>query len=228
MIPPCDSSPSSSPSSLSPSLPLERGLSRRARLAAAPRPFPPPTARTLAGPVQLWAKAGAGWLGGPSEFRQRYQAGLGLGLSGDRRFANRFALRGRVDFTDLPSTQPTTVLIGGIAYAVSSDYGHGWFGSSTAGGAIRVWNRLWLDGAAGVAYFRNGFSTGDTFEDLSTGRLIPIEAGTGWGSVWSSALRYEFQPTRRDRVLAEFEFATMNRNDVLLRFCAIRFGYRAF
>jgi len=184
--------------------------------------------RTLSGPLQLWGHAGAGWLGGPTEFRRRYLAGLGLGVSGDRRFANRVALRGRLDYVDLPSTQPNTVLIGGVAYAVGSDYGHGWFGTSTAGLSIRTWSHLWIDAAGGAGYFNNGFSSADTFEDLTTGRQVPVEAGSGWGSVWSTALRYEFQPSKRDRILTEVQFASVDREGTTLNFFSIRFGYRAY
>jgi hypothetical protein len=184
--------------------------------------------RTLSGPQQLWFHVGAGWLSAPANVRERYQAGLGVGVSGDRRFADRFALRARIDYTDLPSTQPESILLNGIAFAVSADYGHGWFGSAMGGGAVRVWNHLWLEGAAGAGYFRNGFSSDDTFQDLLTGQDVVLEAASGWGAAWGAGMRYEFQPSRRDRVLGEVQFASMDRDGTPLRFFAIRFGYRAF
>ena len=158
---------------------------------------------------------------------ERYQVGLDLGVSGDLRFADRVALRARLDYDDLPSTQPDAILINNVSFAVSADYGHGWFGSAMAGGALRTWNHLWIDGAAGAGYFRNGFSGSDTFQDLSTGQDIALEARSGWGPAWAAGLRYEFQPSRRNRLLGEVQFASMERGGTPLRFFAIRFGYRA-
>src|SRR5881396_564400 len=53
--------------------------------------------RTLAGPWQVWAHLGVGWLGAPSDVHSRYRAGMDAGLSGDRRLENRVALRARLD-----------------------------------------------------------------------------------------------------------------------------------
>ncbi len=193
-----------------------------------PAGSPGDSLRTLAGPWQLWTHIGAGWLGAPARIRQRHQAGLGLGMSGDRRLADRFALRARLDFDDLPSTQPDAILLNGIAYSVSADYGHGWFGSALGGAAIETVPNLWLEAAAGAGYFRNGFGSGSSYQDLVTGRQVPLEARSGWGNAWGAGLRYEFQPNRRDRVLGEVQFMNLDRDGTPLRFFAIRFGYRAF
>jgi len=187
------------------------------------------TVRTLGGPWQLWAVGGVGWLGSPADVRKRYNAGLDVGAAGDRRFADRFALRARLDFDDLPTSQPDAVIVNGIAYTNTDfNFGHGWRLAATGGGAVRVWNHLWLEGEAGPAYFNSGLGGGDTFTDPLTLAIVPLSAGTGWGSTWGAGARYEFQPGRRDRVLAEVRFGTMDRHDVLLRFFAIRAGYRAF
>ncbi|MEO5617882.1 MAG: hypothetical protein ABIS67_08925 [Candidatus Eisenbacteria bacterium] len=206
----------SQPSGRSPGGPRERPLTHADSL------------RTLAGVVQLWTHVGAGWLSAPARVRERYQAGLDLGVSGDRRFADRLALRARLDYGDLPSTQPESILLNGVAFSVSADYGHGWLGLGMAGTALRTWKHLWLEGAAGVGYFRNGYSSGDTFQDLATGRDIPLEATSGWGPAWAAGMRYEFQPSRRDRMLGEVQFASMARDGTPLRFFAVRFGYRAY
>lgn len=192
------------------------------------RPADPPDSlhRTLNGPWQLWGIAGFGWLGSPSEVRRRYGGGLDVGLAGDRRFADRVALRGRVDFDDLPSSKPDAVVINGIAYATNVDYGHGWRLAATGGGAVRAWNHLWLEGEAGGGYYKNGL--GDTYQDLVTNTVVAIPDRTGWGSVWGAGARYEFQPGRRDRALAEFRFGSMERNGIQLRFYSIRAGYRLF
>jgi len=190
-------------------------------------PAPGDSLRTLSGPTQVWLHVGPGWLGAPSSVRQRYRAGLGIGVSGDRRLANLAALRARLDYTDMPSTQPTSILVGGRSYTVGQDYGHGWSGSAMGGAAVQPLPHLWIEGAGGVGYFRNGFPSGDTIQDLGTGRDIPLEARSGWGAIWGTGVRYEFQPSRRDRLLAEFQFATLERDGTRLRFFAIRFGYRA-
>ena len=77
------------------------------------------------------------------------------------------------------------------------------------------------------AYFRNGFSSDNTFQDLLTGEEIQLEASSGWGPAWTAGMRYEFQPSRRDRLLGEVQFTSMDRDGTPLRFFAIRFGYRA-
>jgi hypothetical protein len=183
--------------------------------------------RSLRGAWQLWGHAGPGWLSAPGDVRKRYAAGLEFGASGDRRLADRFALRAHLDFKDLPSTQPDAVIINGIAYATNVDYGHGWLLSSTAGLAVRPWNHLWVEGGAGGARFESGFS-GTTAQDLVTGTRYAIPAATGWGGVWGAGMRYEFKPNLRDRFLGEVQYLEMQRGDTRLRFMAVRVGYRAF
>ena len=184
--------------------------------------------RSLSGPWQLWTHVGIGWNSGPSDVRERYSAGLDAGLSGDRRFLDRFALRGRFDFADLPSSRPNAVIINGVAYATDIDYGHGWLLAGTGGTALRLWGHLWIGGDAGVAYFHSGLGDGEFYEDLATGTLVELTGASGWGPLWSGSLRYEFQPGRRDRMLGELRYTTMDRDGVELRFLALRFGYRAF
>jgi hypothetical protein len=192
------------------------------------RPAAPPDTlhRNLGGPWQLWGIAGFGWLASPGEVRRRYGGGLDVGLVGDRRFADRVALRGRVDFDDLPSSKPDAVVINGIAYATNVDYGHGWRLAATGGGALRMWNHLWLEGEAGGGYYKNGL--GDTYSDLVTNTVVAIPDRTGWGATWGAGARYEFQPGRRDRVLGEFRFGSMDRDGMQLRFYSLRAGYRLF
>ncbi len=186
------------------------------------------TVHTLRGPWQLWAIGGVGWLGAPSDVRKRYNAGLDVGAAADRRFADRVALRARVDYDDLPSSQPNAVLVNGIAYENTDfNFGHGWRVAATGGGALRVWNHLWLEGEAGAAYFNSGLGSGDTFTDPLSGAVLPLTAASGWGSTWGAGGRFEFQPGRRDRVLAEVRFGTTDRGGELLRFFSIRAGYRA-
>lgn len=191
------------------------------------RPTHADSIRTLAGPWQVWGHAGPGWLGAPSDVRRRYAAGLELGLSGDRRLAGRLAFRAHIDYKDLPSTQPDAVLVNGIAYATNNDYGHGWLISGLGGVAVRAWNHIWLEGAGGGAHFESGF-TGGTITDPLTGQRYPVPAGSGDGLLWGAGLRYEFQPTLRDRLLAEVQYLDMERDDSHLRFMAVRFGYRIF
>ncbi len=191
------------------------------------RPTHADSMRTLAGPWQVWTHGGGGWLGSPSDVRPRYGSGFDLGASADRRFADRIALRARLDYDDLPSTQPNYFLVDGIAYAVNIDYGHGWLGSALGGMAVRPWNHLWLEGGAGGGYFESGFPSGQTSVLLPNGRRVPLRATTGSGGVWSAGARYEFKPTLRDRFLAEVQFYSMDRGGTTLHFWAIRAGYRA-
>jgi len=183
--------------------------------------------RTLQGPWQLWGIAGIGWLASPTDVRRRYNGGLDVGLAGDRRFADRVAARARVDFDDLPSNKPDAVVINGIAYTTNVDYGHGWRLAATGGGALRVWNHLWLEGEAGGGYYKNGLGT-NTYQDLVTNTTVPVPDRSGWGATWGAGARYEFQPGRRDRVLGEFRFGSMDRDGMQLRFYSIRAGYRLF
>lgn len=193
------------------------------------RPVAPPDTlhRTLGGPWQLWGIAGFGWLASPSDVRKRYGGGLDVGLAGDRRFQDRVALRARVDFDDLPSNKPDAVILNGIAYATNVDYGHGWRLAATGGGALRVWNHLWLEGEAGGGYYKNGLGT-NFYQDLVTNTVVPVPDRSGWGTTWGAGARYEFQPARRDRVLGEFRFGSMDRDGMQLRFYSIRAGYRLF
>ncbi len=183
--------------------------------------------RTLSGRWQLWGHLGPGWLESPAEVRQRYKAGLDFAVSGDRRFADRVALRAHIDYLDLPSTQPTLVLINGLPYATNPDYGHGWQLASVVDFAVRPWNHFWLEAGGGGAYFNSGFS-GSTIVDLNTLSEVPITAPSGWGGVWNAGLRYEFKPTLRDRLFAEYQFYDMTRAGTRLSLMAIRVGYRAF
>jgi hypothetical protein len=189
------------------------------------RPTHADSMRTLGGPRQVWFHAGVGWINAPSEVRQRYNAGIVVGVSGDRRLEDRLALRGRVEFQDFPSTQPNVVYQDGIAYPVNTDYGHGWQGSALGGAAMRVWNHFWLDGGYGVAYFNNGYGS-QSYTDLVTGQVIDLHPTNGWGPIWSVGTRYEFKPSLRDRLLAEVEVYSMNRDGMAVRSIAIRMGYR--
>lgn len=192
------------------------------------RPTHADSTRTLSGKWQLWGHVGPGWLESPAEVRQRYKAGLDFGMSGDRRFADRVALRAHLDYLDLPSTQPNLVLINGLTYAnVNPDYGHGWRLAGVIDFAVRPWNHLWLEGGGGGAYFNSGFS-GSTIQDLNTGNDVTISAPSGWGGIWNAGLRYEFKPTVRDRLFAEYQFSDMMRSGTRVSFMAIRVGYRAF
>lgn len=191
------------------------------------RPTHADSTRTLAGAWQVWGHAGIGWLGSPGEVRSRYNGGLDVGASGDRRLADRVAFRARLDYHDLPSKQPSVVIVDGIPFATNIDYGHGWCGLALGGIAVRTWNHLWLEGGAGEAYFRSGFPNGQTYLDISTGHELPLTAGTGFGAAWSVGARYEFQPSLRDRLLGECQFYSMDRAGTTLHFWALRVGYRA-
>jgi len=180
---------------------------------------------SLNGPRQVWFHGGIGWINAPSDVRQRYNAGIVLGVSGDRRLEDRVALRGRIEFQDYPSTQPDIFYQNGIAYPVNQDYGHGWQGNALAGAALRVWNHFWFDGGYGVAYFNNGYGT-LSYTDLVTGQVIDLHPTNGWGPIWSVGTRYEFKPSLRDRLLAEVEVYSMNRDGMTVRSIAIRMGYR--
>ena len=173
---------------------------------------------------QGWGHFGAGWLGAPEEIRTRYGAGLDVGLSGDRRLEQRWALRARLDLHDLPSSQPTYI-VDAAGNAYSTDIGHAWLASGLAGAAVRAWGNLWLEGGAGGGYFQSGFSDEVATVD-STGEVHRPEGTTGWGKVWSLGTRYEFHPTRRDRMLAEFQFYSLDREGTRLKFFAVRIGYR--
>lgn len=208
----------------------QHGRSREPRWRE-PRPRPPTHAdslRTLAGRWQVWGHGGGGWLGSPSNVRPRYGSGFDVGASADRRFADRIAVRARLDYDDLPSTQPSVVYVDGIPYSVNIDYGHGWLGSALGEVAVRAWNHVWLDGGAGGGYFESGFPSGQTSVRLPNGRTVPLRGTSGSGGVWSVGARYEFKPTLRDRLLAELQFYSMDRGGTTLRFWAIRAGYRAF
>jgi hypothetical protein len=191
------------------------------------RPTHADSTRTLGGPRQLWFHGGIGWINAPADVRRRYNAGIDAGVSGDRRFEDRLALRGRIEFHDFPSTQPDVIYQDGIAYPVSENYGHGWLGAGFGGGAVRVWNHFWLDGGYGFGYFNAGYSE-LTYTDLVTGQVITVQPESGWGPIWSVGMRYEFKPSLRDRLLAEVEVYSMDRGGTTLRAIAIRMGYRGF
>jgi hypothetical protein len=182
---------------------------------------------SLAGPWQIWGHAGVGWIGSPHDVRSRYSAGLGVAASGDRRFGDRLAIRARLDYHDLPSTQPGYVIINGVAYSTNGDYGHAWMTSGLGGVSLRAWRHLWLEAGAGGGYFENGFPSDQTVIDGVTGEERPLDGRTGWGGAWSAGARYEFRPTLRDRLLAEFGLTSFEREGTTLHVFAVRLGYRA-
>lgn len=194
------------------------------------RPHPPThsdSLRTLSGDWQVWTHAGVGWLGAPRDVRSRYNAGIDVGVSGDRRFENRLALRSRLDYHDLPSQRTRFIYLNGTGYPSNSNYGHGWLGSAFAGVAIRPWKHLWLEGGAGVGLFRSGFPSGQSYVDPVTGQTLKLTANSGWGGLWSSGASYEFKPTVRDRLLAECQFVAMDRGGARIQLWLVRIGYRA-
>ena len=160
--------------------------------------------------------------------RSRYNAGLDAGTSADLRFENRVALRLKLDYHDLPSRVPTFLYLNGYPANNSSSYGHGWLGSALAGGAVRPWRHLWLEGQGGGGYFKSGYPRGAQYLDPVTGAPLFIVANSGWGGIWGAGARYEFKPTLRDRILGEVQFLDMERAGTALQFWLFRVGYRAF
>jgi hypothetical protein len=183
---------------------------------------------TLRGARQVWGHAGVGWLQSPSDIRSRYSAGLGASGSGDLRFYDRLALRARIDYQDLPSTQSRLITVNGTTYVTNEDFGHGWVGVSQAGVAVRTWNHLWIEGAAGGGYFQDGFRGSNAYENPTTGELLPLTGSSGWGPAWTIGARFEFQPATQTRLLAEFEQSVFSRGDMQLRMLTLRLGCRAF
>ena len=195
-------------------------------------PRRPPThadsTRSLEGAWQVWGHAGIGWLGSPEEVRSRYHAGIDAGLSGDRRFFSRLALRGTLGFHDLPSNRPNVVFVDGVPYPVNESYGHGWLAAGTGGVAVRTWKHLWLEGSVGGAHFHSGLGEDQVFINPVTGDTVTVSGGSGSGPAWGVGVRYEFKPTLRDRILGEVQFLSVDRGGEKLRFWAVRVGYRAF
>ena len=192
------------------------------------RPARADSARTLAGPWQVWGHGGYGWLGSPADVRSRYIAGLDAGASGDRRFGDRVAVRARLEYHDFPSKQPDVIFVNGYPYTSNTNYGHGWLGSALGGAAVRVVNHIWIEGGGGGGYLKSGFPAGQTYVDPISGRPLPLNGGTGWGGLWSAGARYEFKPNARDRLLAELQFLSMDRGGTTLHVWALCVGYRLF
>lgn len=182
--------------------------------------------RTLSGRYQVWGHAGFSWLGTPPDSRALYNPGLGAAVSAERRFADRLGIGANLEYHDLPSKAPSVVYINGYPYLADTNVGHGWLGLAMATASVRVWNHVWLEGDGGGGYFGSGYSQ-SAYTDTTTGTTVHL-AASGWGGVVGGAARYEFQPTRRDRLLAEVQFLSLDREGVAIHFWAIRTGYRFF
>ncbi len=183
--------------------------------------------RTLLGRWQVWTHAGVDWLASPASVRSRYSIGLTAGATGERRFADRSAVRARLEYEDLPSSRPNIIVLNGSQFASPNTYGHGWFTAALGGFALRPWRHAWIEGTAGGDYFRSGFPSGQVYADPVTGRLLPLNANSGWGSIWAVAVRYEFQPSLRDRMMLETQMMSFDRGGTPLTCWSIRVGYRA-
>jgi hypothetical protein len=143
---------------------------------------------------------------------------------GDRRFEDRVALRARLAYEDLPSKQASYAFSNGST-VTNSNQGHGWMGTALLGLAIRVRGRLWLEGGGGAGYLESGVPASVT--DPATGQVFLVRAASGWGAVWHTGARYEFQPSTRDRIAIEPFFEQMNRGGTPVSLWAVRVGYRA-
>ena len=182
------------------------------------------SAKSLAGPWQLWFHAGISSAAAPVDVSQRYASGLAAGVAADRRIEERIALRARLAYDDLPSKQSTFKTNNGYTNS-TGNRGHGWLGTALAGVAVRVRSHLWLEGGGGAGYFTSG--TPASYVDFVTGQTVAVPGSSGPGSVWQSGARFEFMPRRRDRMFAEAQFQQMNRGGTPISMWTVRVGYRA-
>lgn len=189
----------------------------------------PAAARDTVGFLPRWmdgsVEAGVGWLAAPSVVRKRYTAGLDAAVELQAKLGPSARAGARLEYHDLPSSNSGFIATSGGLYSNWDTWGDGRAWMLLGTGSARAWKALWIDGAAGWAHFASGLDD-VAFVDGATGQSFVPPGRNGWGPVVGGGARYEFQPTRRDRLFAAVAWRRMVRDDQVLQFGAIRMGYR--
>jgi hypothetical protein len=189
----------------------------------------PDTTRFFPRWMMATAQAGVGWMAGPSHFSSRYQPGLDAGLSLAVQPAKRLRFGVAIEYHDLPPDPNANRAYydsTGAYPVVSIELTRGaHLAAGLATASVRVWRTFWIEGGIGRGYFESGLA-GFHFNDGATGEYLFQPSGSGWGTVVSGELRYEFQPNKRDRMFATAGWRGMDRGGERLTFIPLHFGYR--
>ena len=187
-----------------------------------------PAAKDTSGVLPKWmdgaVEVGVGWMASPQSVKDRYSAGMNIGLELQALAAPALRFGAKAEYHDSPSNRDgfVTTSNGIVGY---DTFGDGKMLDLFGTIAVRPWRQLWLEGGAGYGHFESGF--GDVnFIDGVTGDSYVPPGKIGWGPVAGAGARYEFQPSRRDRMYVGAGWRRMVRDDVTLQYGLIRVGYR--
>ncbi|MBI5167960.1 MAG: hypothetical protein HZA61_00585 [Candidatus Eisenbacteria bacterium] len=191
-------------------------------------PDDPGAPRDTSGVLPTWmdgaVEAGVGWMADPQRVKDRYSAGMDVALVLQAKVAPALRFGVRVEYHDLPSNNEGFAVTSGGLVSLR-DFGDGKVYDAVATASARVWSQLWLEAMAGYGYFDAGF--GDvSFVDGLTGENFVPPGRTGGGPVVGAGVRYEFQPTRRDRLYVGTGWRRMVLEDATIQLVPIQIAYR--
>jgi len=199
-----------------------------------PRAAAPDTSRFLPRWLSPVYSLGIGWIQTPVETRKRFEAGFGGYVGAELRPAPRLALRLSGEYQMLPAKAQGTIVqtistdLGGstVSDTIAFEYGGtGWTLGARGEFAVNPAGRLWLQAGAGLAYFNAGVQNERSY---TSGYVLDIKApGTnGWGWLWSSMLRYDFDPAPTAPLSLELRWQALDREQDRMQMWRVGVGYR--
>lgn len=218
-------------------------LTAHSRAAAQPPGMPPEpndrlAVRDTSRLLPRWAypvySLGPGWIQTPVKVRQRFEAGFGGTVGLEVRPASRVGVRLSGEYQMLPANAQGTIVetvpseLDGSAVidTVAFEYGGtGWLLGARTELAVNPVGRAWLQAGAGLGYFSAGISNE---RSISGSFLVDIRApGTnGWGWLWSTALRYDFDPAPSAPLSVEVRWQAVDREQDRMQMWRVAVGYR--
>jgi hypothetical protein len=202
-----------------------------------PRPLrqEPDTTHVFPRWLRPYFEFGGAWMTAPDYIRKHYESGQGFGLGLEARAHDRWALRGTADYQMLLANDlntlyylgqdPVTGLVVVDTLQLHSQT-TGWFLTGRAEAGARLFGDFWATGGAGGGYMRSGLVGQQT--DLNS--LYPILGSgavkNGWGWLWTTSIRYDFQPAPRVPLGFEVRTTNLRRGSDDVRTWAIRICWR--
>jgi hypothetical protein len=171
--------------------------------------------------LEAQAAIGLGWMATPRDERARYGPGVGALAALESRGRRGLAVRLALAYQDLPPRAPDALVALGVPLEYEDFVGHGHSFALTLEAAWRLRRDWWLSAGGGPAYY--GANSAAAFLAPGADAFTPY-AGSAWAASWTSALRYEFQPTARDHLFAEVR--ARGTDSPAFAFWSLAVGYR--